>query len=61
MRCERCSGSGTVYRRPEGMPDEPGWLSVVPVPCPDCIGGTAHCCDGLTAANDKPADPEDTE
>lgn len=61
MRCERCHGTGKVGRHT-------GWtvtgdpLPSVPLHCIDCLGsGVQHCCDGLTAANDAPADPEDTD
>ena len=50
MRCERCRGTGKVL---DGV-----WWHRQAVPCPDCGGcGLAHCCDGLTAANETP-EPE---
>lgn len=29
------------------------------VPCPDCLGGEMHCCEGLTAQNDPPVPAEE--
>ena len=66
MRCETCHGMGM---KPSGerISAPPGGIrsgaslirgsAPILVPCPDCIGGTAHCCDGLTAANETP-EPE---
>jgi hypothetical protein len=61
MICRRCHGVRWIYdlsqsdetRIREGQTT----ISRAIIPCPDCIGGTAHCCDGLTAAND----PEDKQ
>jgi len=36
--CETCRGLGTVM--------EKGATSWWRVPCPDCIGGVSHCCEG---------------
>lgn len=48
MRCERCKGKGWLVHDPYGNR----------LPCSDCGGcGVAHCCDGLTAANETP-EPE---
>ena len=64
MRCERCQGNGMVptsvditvgYRPSLG---QRGYTVPIVEPCPDCGGcGLAHCCDGLTAANETP-EPE---
>lgn len=57
MRC-KCADSETpgfvTYSAPYIAPD---LYTVSLVPCPDC-GGTqvAHCCDGLTAANEREND-----
>lgn len=60
MICEVCGGRGWVFRLPHGMnPFEmrlPGIEKAMQrVPCPDCIGGTAHCCDGICAQPETPA------
>ena len=41
MRCETCQGMGRI---PADSPP----FGVILWPCPDCIGGAAHCCEGLT-------------
>jgi hypothetical protein len=67
MRCETCHGRGmvptgdTISTPPEGIRSGNSMIrGSAPIlgPCPDCGGcGLAHCCDGLTAANETP-EPE---
>jgi hypothetical protein len=55
MRCETCDGKGRVWVWKNVQEMEPRMQ-----PCPDCGGcRIAHCCDGLTAANETP-EPEPT-
>jgi DnaJ-class molecular chaperone len=54
MRCERCQGLGNL---PINFTFG-DYHATTLMPCPDCGGcGVAHCCDGLTAANETP-EPE---
>lgn len=54
MICERCHGTGTVRE----------WLSLMggclwqDVPCPDCIGGIASCCDAAGSADGIKTPPD---
>ena len=59
MRCETCQGRGWVRDQIPMFTEYPNAAIRHPkVPCPDCGGcGVAHCCDGLTAANETP-EPE---
>lgn len=53
VRCETCDGTRWV-RRPVYHAGKV--VAFCPDPCPDCRGGVAHCCEGLTA----PCEPGDT-
>ena len=58
MRCDKCHGTGVeLHHVPKVNP-----MFLVQMPCPVCGGsGIAHCCDGLTSANDVPEPDGDAE
>lgn len=50
MLCETCRGTRVV--RTTVAVRSIGGVVWYPEPCPDCIGGQQHCCEGETAANE---------
>lgn len=46
MKCQVCMGAAFVYVEP-GQDKIPGMQ-----PCPACLGGEQHCCDGECAQPD---------
>ena len=46
MRCETCGGLGEVLIDRNSNIVWRVAQAVLLVPCPDCIGGVASCCDG---------------
>ena len=47
MICETCHGIGEVLIDRESNVVSRLRDTLMMMPCPDCIGGHAHCCDGL--------------
>jgi len=44
MRCQHCHGATVIFVEPCDDNKVPGF-----VPCPECLGGQQHCCDGECA------------
>lgn len=54
MRCERCQGArfvagSIIVNCGSPLAEETKLM----VPCPDCTGGIAHCCEGLREQPEK--------
>jgi hypothetical protein len=52
MRCEACQGTGMLLKITKTLffADRPVHYHWEHVPCPDCIGGIASCCDTAGAS-----------
>jgi len=50
MICEKCKGSGMIKEYDAVIGDT---RHIKLIPCPDCMGGIAHCCDGIQEQPEK--------